>query len=286
MDKNQKLMEASWRERLRGKLGLVLMDRAMFSKYLTQFSLGGRGCVPSLFFFFFFFLTSVQTMVEVMKIMETSFKRSHACIDDDCPQSWSRPRLTHASARDSWTLIGKSGTVSFGSLLLSPESLCTQGFVCALQESVSPVSVSSGSSIVGLMVTSSKKAYAITRSAAPEALSLQQATSDLFLCRRHSDTVLAQSLWVSGSWCTLGLFEPSKCLWWVWGLILNAISPQLPSCWGFSFAHGCRVYLIYLFIYLFWWDLTFSCRRLFSSKLHYLSSHRRWVHILLLCHHI
>ena len=27
-------------------------------------------------------------------------------------------------------------------------------------------------------------------------------------------------------------------LWWVWGLILNAISPLLPSYWGFSFALG------------------------------------------------
>ena len=31
------------------------------------------------------------------------------------------------------------------------------------------------------------------------------------------------------------------CLWWVWGLSLNAISPLLLSCWGFSFAFGCGV---------------------------------------------
>ena len=43
---------------------------------------------------------------------------------------------------------------------------------------------------------------------------------------------------VSGSWCSQGVFEPSEHLWWVWGLILNAISPLLPSCWGFSFALG------------------------------------------------
>ena len=46
---------------------------------------------------------------------------------------------------------------------------------------------------------------------------------------------------VSRSWCTHGLFEPSECLWWVWGWILNAISPLLLSCWGFSFALGCGV---------------------------------------------
>ena len=34
------------------------------------------------------------------------------------------------------------------------------------------------------------------------------------------------------------LFEPYKCLWWVWGLFLNVISLFLPSCWGFSFALG------------------------------------------------
>ena len=34
---------------------------------------------------------------------------------------------------------------------------------------------------------------------------------------------------VSGSWCTQGLFEPSECLWQVRGLILNVISPLLPS---------------------------------------------------------
>ena len=37
------------------------------------------------------------------------------------------------------------------------------------------------------------------------------------------------------------MFEPSKHHWQVRGLILNAISPLLPSCWGFSFALGCGV---------------------------------------------
>ena len=34
----------------RGKLGLVLMGRAMLSKSLIQFSVDGWGCVPSLLF--------------------------------------------------------------------------------------------------------------------------------------------------------------------------------------------------------------------------------------------
>ena len=37
--------ETDWR-----KLGLVLMGRAMLSKSLTQFSVAGQGCVPSLLF--------------------------------------------------------------------------------------------------------------------------------------------------------------------------------------------------------------------------------------------
>ena len=37
-------------DRLRGKLGLVLMGGAMLSKSLIQFSIDGQGCVPSLLF--------------------------------------------------------------------------------------------------------------------------------------------------------------------------------------------------------------------------------------------
>ena len=58
---------------------------------------------------------------------------------------------------------------------------------------------------------------------------------------KHAKAGLPQSLWglcgVSGAHKVL--FEPSKYLWWVWGLILNMILPLLPSCWGFSFALGC-----------------------------------------------
>ena len=48
--------------------------------------------------------------------------------------------------------------------------------------------------MVGLIATSSKRAYAILRSAAPEPLTLWQATADPYLHRRCSNTVLAQSL--------------------------------------------------------------------------------------------
>ena len=52
------------------------------------------------------------------------------------------------------------------SLLLGPGA---QGSVCALQEPISQSCVSSGSSIMGLMATSSKRAYATPKSAAPRA---------------------------------------------------------------------------------------------------------------------
>ena len=77
--------------------------------------------------------------------------------------------------------------------------------------------------MVGLTMTSSKRTYSIPKSAGP--LPLRQSTADLYLHRRHSNTVLSQfSGGVSGSWCAQGLFEPSECLWQVCGLILNVRS--------------------------------------------------------------
>ena len=108
-----------------------------------------------------------QTMVEVTKVMMTSFKRSHASCYTQCPQPCSRLPPTQASARHSWTVTGKSGSVLCGghcSFLLGPGA---QASVCALQESIWQSCVSSGSSVVVLMETSSKRSYAIPRSAAP-----------------------------------------------------------------------------------------------------------------------
>ena len=57
-------------------------------------------------------LTWGQTMVEVMKIMETSLKRSLCALLHSVPQPCSRPPLTHASVVDSWTFTSKSRSVS------------------------------------------------------------------------------------------------------------------------------------------------------------------------------
>ena len=73
MEKDERLMEASWWEKLtEGKLGLVLLGGAMLCKSSIQCSVNGWGCVSSLLF------NLGPTMVEVMKIMVTSFKRPHA----------------------------------------------------------------------------------------------------------------------------------------------------------------------------------------------------------------
>ena len=75
IEKDKRLKELpEGRDWLRGNLGLVLMGRAMLSNSLIQFSHDGWSCVPSMQF------TWSQTMAELMKIMVTSFKRSHACI--------------------------------------------------------------------------------------------------------------------------------------------------------------------------------------------------------------
>ena len=68
-------------------------------------------------------------------------------------------------------------------------------FYSALQEYISQFYISSGRSLVGLMVTSSKRTYAIPKSKAPVSAAFH---CDPYLHRRCSNTVLSQSLW--GPW--------------------------------------------------------------------------------------
>ena len=124
-----------------------------------------------------------------MKIMATSFKRSHAgtaALSAPNPAAGHRqPTPPPETPGHSWASLGQSLE---GSLFLSPGSWCAQGSVCALQESVSQVlrkfwqlygglMVTSSNQVLrkfwqlygGLMATSSKRAYAIPRSAASRA---------------------------------------------------------------------------------------------------------------------
>ena len=88
--------------------------------------------------------------------------------------------------------------------------------------------VSSGSSMVGLMVASSKRAYATPRSAAPRAPAPVAGhcwpVPPLETLKGRSASVS-----VGSPGAQKLLSEPSKHLWWVWGLILNMILPLLPS---------------------------------------------------------
>ena len=109
-------------------------------------------------------------MVEVMKIMGTSFKKSHA---RTATLSAPNPAAGHCQHTLLPETPGHSqaslGQSLVGSLFLSPGSWCVQGSVFALQESVSPVLCKFLWFYGGVTVTISKKPYATPRSAAPKA---------------------------------------------------------------------------------------------------------------------
>ena len=77
-------------------------------------------------------------MVEVIKTMVTSFKMYCACIASlsapDPAAGHHRPTPPMETLGHSQAILGQS---LVGSWLLSPGSWCTQGFVCALKESIS-----------------------------------------------------------------------------------------------------------------------------------------------------
>ena len=91
-------------------------------------------------------------MVEIMKIMATSFKRSPA---HTAALSAPNPAAGHHQPMPPPETPGHSqgslGHSLVGSLLLSPGSSCAQGSVCALQESVSQSCVSSGPNVEKLL---------------------------------------------------------------------------------------------------------------------------------------
>jgi len=134
--------------------------------------------------------------MEVMNRMATSFKRSCACtahlVPQTLQQATTKPTPPPETPGHSWASLGQS---LVGSLILSPGSWCAQSFVCALQESVSPVLCKIWWLYGGVIVTSSKRSYAISRSAAPRPPALWQATADPYLCRRHTNT--QRQVWLS-----------------------------------------------------------------------------------------
>ena len=147
------------------------------------------------------------------KIMVTFFKRSHALTaavsapDPVAGHHWPTP-LPKTPGHSRATL----GQSLVGSLLLSPGSWSTQNSVCFLQESISQSCVSSGGWVNGDLLQESlyHTQVCCTRAPAPGS-----ATADPYLCRRHSNTVLAQSLW------TPWILVCTRFVWALWALLAS-----------------------------------------------------------------
>ena len=139
------------------------MGRAVLSKSLIQFSVDGWGCVPSLLFDLRpNYGGGNEDNGELLQKVPCT--HSHT----QFPRPCSRLLPIDTSARDSWALPGKSGSVSCGVTAPFPWVLVCTRF-CLCPPGVSPVLCKSWRSMVGLMVTSSKRAYATPRSTAPRA---------------------------------------------------------------------------------------------------------------------
>ena len=127
--------------------------------------------------------------------MATSFKRSHA---PTVTLSAPNPEAGHHRLMPLLETPGHSREIYVSlfwghcSFLLGPGA--HKALFVPFKSLFPQSGVSSAGSMVGLMVTSSKRAYPIPRSAARRALPLQQSTADAYLLSRHSQTVLAQSL--------------------------------------------------------------------------------------------
>ena len=106
------------------------------------------------------YLTWGQTMVEVMKIMAISFKRSHVCTDT---LSAPNPAAGHHRLLDTPGQVWVSLLWGHCSFLLGPGAHKVL-FVPA--KSLFPTCVNSGGCMVGSMAISSKRAYAIPKSTA------------------------------------------------------------------------------------------------------------------------
>ena len=135
MDKDKRFIETSWWERLtEGGSRYFFKVRAMLSKSLIQISIDEWGCVPSLLF---------ELRPNYVAGNEDNPSKGIATLSAPDPTAghcWPTP--LPETPGHSWASLGHSvGSLllTVGSLLLTCGSWCVQGFVCAFQESVSPV---------------------------------------------------------------------------------------------------------------------------------------------------
>ena len=152
------------------------------------------------------------------------------------------PWATHTSTGDSWTLPGKSESVSCG--VTAPFSwVLVHTRLCLCPPRVYfPVLCKFWQVCGGVNGDLLKKGLCHTQVCCTQ--SPWPAGGPLLTRTSTGDTQTQFCLslcGVSGSWCAQGLFEPSEHLWWEWSLILNVNLPLLSSCWGFSFDLGCGV---------------------------------------------
>ena len=148
-----------------GKLGLVLMGRAILSESLIQFSVDGQGCVPSLLF------DLRPNYAGGNEVNGASFRRWVYALLHSVPptpqQATTDPRLcrrllnTHQQVWVSLFWVHCS-------FLLGPGA--HKVFFVPSERLFPQSCISSGSSMVWLMAISSRRAYAISRSAALEAV--------------------------------------------------------------------------------------------------------------------
>ena len=142
------------------------------------------------------FLTWGQTMVEIMKLMVTSFQRQ--ALLPSVTLTLHQATMTHTSTKDSWTHRQVWVSVLWGqcSFLLVPgaHEVLFVPSKCLFPQSY----VSSAGSVVGLMATSSKGAYAIPRSFAPRVPAPVVGNCSHIPPQetlKHSKAGLAKSLW-------------------------------------------------------------------------------------------
>ena len=129
----------------------------------------------------------------------------------ECPRPCSRPTPLLETPGHSRSSLSQS---LVGSLLLSPGSWCAQGFVCVLQEFVSPVLCKFWWLCGGVNGNLLQEGLCHTKVYCPQ--SPCPCGRPLLTCISAGDT--QTQFWlslceVSGSWCTQGLFELFRGLW-------------------------------------------------------------------------
>ena len=189
------MAETDWRENW-----FLFSWAGLLSKSLIQFSVDGWGCVPSLLF-------DLGPNYGGVNEDNGDLLQKFPC--KDCyPQSPPPPPQKQATTNPHvcWRLLGESGSVSCG--VTAPFSWVLMHKVLFVpSKSLFPQSCVSSGSMMWFMATSSKRAYAISRSLHPEPLLSRTSSGD-------NQTQFCLSLFgVSGTWCAQGLFEPSEHFW-------------------------------------------------------------------------